>query len=61
MVNDQSGHRQISSTQIYLHVTAQDLRAADRHPIAQLLQTVEHLLPDVRLPFQHSPQLRGYG
>jgi site-specific recombinase XerD len=61
-IRDLLGHRQITSTQIYLHVTAQDLRAAaDRHPIARLLQTVEHLLPDVRLPFQHSPQLRGYG
>jgi site-specific recombinase XerD len=61
-IRDLLGHRQISSTQIYLHVTAQDLRAAaERHPIAQLLHTVEHLLPDARLPFQHSPQLRGYG
>ena len=61
-IRDLLGHRQISSTQIYLHVTANDLRAAaDRHPIAKLLETVEHLLPDVRLPFQHSPQLRGYG
>ncbi len=61
-IRDLLGHRQISSTQIYLHVTAQDLRAAaDRHPIARLLETVEHLLPDVRLPFQHTPHLRGYG
>ena len=61
-IRDLLGHRQIASTQIYLHVTAQDLRAAaDRHPIARLLETVEQLLPDVKLPFQHSPQLRGYG
>jgi site-specific recombinase XerD len=52
-IRDLLGHRQISSTQIYLHVTAHDLRqAAARHPIARLLGTIEHLLPNVRLPFQ---------
>lgn len=52
-IRDLLGHRQISSTQIYLHVTAHDLRlAAERHPIARLLGTIEHLLPNVRLPFQ---------
>lgn len=52
-IRDLLGHRQIISTQIYLHVTAEDLRAAaERHPIARLLGTIEHLLPDVRLPFQ---------
>lgn len=52
-IRDLLGHRQITSTQIYLHVTAQDLRsAADRHPISRLLGTIEHLLPDVKLSFQ---------
>jgi len=52
-IRDLLGHRQITSTQIYLHVTAQDLRAAaDRHPISRLLGTIEHLLPNIRLPFQ---------
>lgn len=52
-IRDLLGHRLITSTQIYLHVTAHDLRAAaDRHPIARLLGTIEHLLPSVRLPFQ---------
>lgn len=52
-IRDLLGHRQITSTQIYLHVTAQDLRsAAERHPIARLLGTIEHLLPNIRLPFQ---------
>jgi integrase/recombinase XerD len=52
-IRDLLGHRLITSTQIYLHVTAQDLRAAaDRHPISRLLSTIEHLLPNVRLPFQ---------
>ncbi|MBV8181720.1 MAG: tyrosine-type recombinase/integrase, partial [Mycobacterium sp.] len=33
-IRDLLGHRQITSTQIYLHVTAEDLRsAAARHPI----------------------------
>jgi integrase/recombinase XerD len=52
-IRDLLGHRQITSTQIYLHVTAQDLRsAAEKHPIARLLGAIEHLLPNVRLPFQ---------
>jgi integrase/recombinase XerD len=52
-IRDLLGHRLITSTQIYLHVTAEDLRhAAARHPIGQLLATVEHLLPSAKLPFQ---------
>jgi integrase/recombinase XerD len=52
-IRDLLGHRQITSTQIYLHVTAEDLRsAAARHPIGLLLSTVKHLLPVGRLPFQ---------
>jgi integrase/recombinase XerD len=52
-IRDLLGHRQITSTQIYLHVTAEDLRsAAAKHPIGSLLSTVEHLLPAGRLPFQ---------
>lgn len=61
-VRDLLGHRQITSTQIYLHVSAHDLRAAaDKHPIANLIGTIEHLLPNVRLPFQHVAGLRRYG
>jgi site-specific recombinase XerD len=52
-IRDLLGHRQITSTQIYLHVTAEDLRsAAARHPVGALLSTVKHLLPAGRLPFQ---------
>lgn len=52
-IRDLLGHRLITSTQIYLHVTAEDLRdAAAKHPIGRLLATVEHLLPSGRLPFQ---------
>lgn len=50
------GHRQITSTQIYLHMTARDMReAADRHPIAALVDTVKELLPDARYRFQTPP------
>jgi integrase/recombinase XerD len=59
-IRDLLGHRLITSTQIYLHVTAHDLReAADRHPIGRLLGVVEHLLPNVKLPMQYSPHLRN--
>jgi len=52
-VRDLLGHRLITSTQIYLHMTAEDLRkAADRHPIGALIAKVADLLPDVKLPFQ---------
>ena len=54
-LRDLLGHRQITSTELYLHVTANDLRAAaDRHPIARLAERLTTLLPDVRLPFQHA-------
>ena len=59
-IRDLLGHRLITSTQIYLHVTAHDLRAAaDRHPIGKLLSKIEHLLPGTRLPFQR--RSRGWG
>ena len=58
-LRDLLGHKQITSTQIYLHVTAQDLReAAARHPVQELLETVEDLLPDVKLPMQYPPGRR---
>lgn len=58
-VRDLLGHRLVTSTQIYIHLTAQDLRhAADRHPIAELIKRVDDLLPDVKLPFQLSPLRR---
>jgi integrase/recombinase XerD len=61
-IRDLLGHRQISSTQIYLHVTAHDLReAAKRHPIAHLTDLVNDLLPDVKLPLQKSRKTIGYG
>lgn len=58
-IRDLLGHRLITSTQIYLHVTAQDLReAANRHPIQELAAPIAHLLPNVKLPFQPPPGRR---
>jgi integrase/recombinase XerD len=52
-LRDLLGHRQITSTQIYIHLTAQDLRkATDKHPVSKLIKRVEGLLPDLKLPFQ---------
>jgi integrase/recombinase XerD len=61
-IRDLLGHRLITSTQIYLHVTAEDLRAAAaRHPIGSLLGTIEHLLPTAHLPFQRTRRVFGSG
>jgi len=56
LARDLLGHRLLTSTQLYLHVTAQDLReAAKKHPIARLAPKVAALLPGVKLPLHHSP------
>jgi integrase/recombinase XerD len=61
-IRDLLGHRLITSTQIYLHVTADDLRdAAARHPISRLLDTVRHLLAPGPLPFQKARPIYGSG
>jgi site-specific recombinase XerD len=61
-IRDLLGHKQITSTQVYLHSTAEDLRrAAEKHPIGKLIKTISHLLPDVKLPFQYAPRRTGYG
>jgi site-specific recombinase XerD len=61
-IRDMLGHRTITSTQIYLHVTADDLRdAADRHPIKQLAPIVKDVLPFSRLPFQESDYKSRFG
>lgn len=55
-VRDLLGHHCISSTQVYLHTTAHDLRkAAALHPIEQLVNTVRDILPNGKLPFQWPP------
>jgi site-specific recombinase XerD len=61
-IRDLLGHRLITSTQVYLHVTAQDLReAAAVHPIGRLASSIEHLLPPGRLPLQPAPKRRETG
>ena len=61
-IRDLLGHRLITSTQIYLHVTAEDLRsAAANHPIERLAPTVEFLLPNVKLPLQYAPTAAQHG
>ncbi|MCP4039026.1 MAG: tyrosine-type recombinase/integrase [bacterium] len=58
-IRDLLGHRCISSTQVYLHVTACELRdAADAHPIRAMSDFLESLLPDVALPLQRGPSRR---
>lgn len=52
-LRDLLGHKQITSTQIYIHLTAKDLRhAADKHPVGKLIKRMEELLPNLKLPFQ---------
>ena len=60
-LRDMLGHRQIESTQIYVHVAAEDLReAVALHPISRLAPTVAKLLPDVKLPMQRQgPRARA--
>jgi integrase/recombinase XerD len=61
-IRDLLGHRLITSTQIYLHVTADDLRAAAaRHPISRLLDTIKHLIAPGPLPFQKARLIYGSG
>jgi len=59
VIRDLLGHRQITSTQIYLHTTAHDMKqlAAD-HPVGKLAPTIASLLEGVRLPIDHPPRRR---
>jgi integrase/recombinase XerD len=53
------GHRQLSSTQLYLHISGEDLRSAiERHPVGKLLGSLEEFLPTGKLRFQHPPGTR---
>jgi integrase/recombinase XerD len=58
-IRDLLGHRQISSTQIYLHTTAHDLlEAVEKHPIKRLMSDLDQLLPGVKLPWHYAPVRR---
>jgi site-specific recombinase XerD len=55
-IRDLLGHHCISSTQVYLHTTAHDMRkAAEKHPVEKLIERLDDILPDVKLPFQWPP------
>ena len=55
-IRDLLGHQCITSTQIYLHTTAEDLRsAAMKHPVELLINRIEDLLPCGKIPFQWAP------
>jgi integrase/recombinase XerD len=61
-IRDLLGHRCLSSTQIYLHTTAEDLRsAAMRHPVEHLINRIADFLPSGRIPFQWQPGERRFG
>jgi integrase/recombinase XerD len=61
-IRDLLGHHCITSTQIYLHTTAEDLRkAALKHPVEQLISRIDDLLPHVKVPFQWGPGERQVG
>ena len=61
-IRDLLGHRCITSTQLYMHVTASDLKEAmTQHPIRHLVDVVDHLLPNVRLPVQRPPRRADAG
>jgi integrase/recombinase XerD len=52
-IRDLLGHRLITSTQVYLHVTADDLRrAAVCHPISRLLDSIRTIIGPGPMPFQ---------
>lgn len=61
-IRDLLGHACITSTQIYLHTTAEDLRsAAMKHPVEHLINQIADLLPGRKIPFQWQPGERRVG
>jgi site-specific recombinase XerD len=61
VIRDLLGHRQITSTQIYLHTTAHDMRAmAANHPVGKLAPTIAALIEGVRIPIDYPPRRRTF-
>jgi len=59
VLRDLLGHRQITSTQIYIHATAHDMKElAANHPVGKLAPVIEDLIEGVRLPIDHPPRRR---
>jgi hypothetical protein len=57
VIRDLLGHRQITSTQIYLHTTAHDMKTvAANHPVQDLAPTIAALVEGVRLSIDHPPR-----
>ncbi len=62
VIRDLLGHGQITSTQVYLHTTAHDMKELARnHPVGRLAPTVAALLEGVRLPIDHPPRRHPLG
>ncbi len=58
-IRDILGHRQITSTQIYLHTTAHELKEVARnHPIGELAPRIASLIEGVRIPIDYPPRRR---
>jgi len=58
-IRDILGHRQITSTQVYIHTTAFELReVAWNHPVRDLAPQIASLIEGVRIPIDHPPRRR---
>jgi site-specific recombinase XerD len=54
VLRDLLGHRQLSSTQVYLHMTGADIRKAmKKHPLRKIAARLRKYLPKVKLPYQY--------
>ncbi len=62
VVQELLGHRHITSTQIYFHVSGESLaHAAEQHPINRFRDLIDELLPGVMLPFRLQSRPAGCG